>query len=185
MQAFAGEDVRIIYCDDDEYYSPQWAQTLIQGSDEHPHDCITIMGNLVSLIRRAAFVRSRPFRALNICTLDLYRRFYRSKNPDIRPGIGPVDICQGFSGTLVRPEFFGPEVFDIPDLLWTVDDVWLSGQLAARGVTIRQVSAKKMCNKTEWASVDALTHYKHDNHDRTAADLACVEYFSRNYGIWR
>jgi hypothetical protein len=99
--------------------------------------------------------------------------------------VGPVDICQGFGGTLVRPDFFGPEVFDIPDLLWTVDDIWLSGHLATRGVTIRQVSPRKMCEKTEMASVDALTHYEHDNHDRIAADLACVEYFRKKHGIWR
>jgi hypothetical protein len=50
--------------------------------------------------------------------------------------------------------------FDIPDLLWTVDDIWLSGQLAVNGVPIRKIT------------------------DHEQANRACIRHFQREYGIW-
>ena len=45
---------------------------------------------------------------------------------------GFADILQGLGGVVVRPDFFDDEAFDIPDILWAVDDVWLSGMLEPR-----------------------------------------------------
>ena len=49
---------------------------------------------------------------------------------------GYVDILEGFAGGLVRPDMFGPEDAIIPDRLWAVDDIWLSGMLARKGLGI-------------------------------------------------
>jgi len=175
-RSFGGEDVRIIYCDDDEIYEPGWAETLIRSGDEYPDDCVAINGLLVAATDHADFVRSWRFRALNIVTLEFYRLYYRSRNENARPGIGPVDIAQGFGGVMVRPHFFGPEAYEIPDILWTVDDIWLSGHMASRGVTIRRVANRRMCEKAEAAFVDDLTSYAYKGNDRIAAEFACVEW---------
>lgn len=184
-KAFADEDVRIIYCDDDEIYQPDWAQTLVSASEKYPDDCVAINGLCASSIDHEFFSRSWQFRTLNIATFDLYRQFYRRRQPWKRPGIGPVDICQGFGGVLVRPKFFGPEVYEIPDVLWTVDDIWLSGHLATRGVTIRRVSDRKKCEKSNLAGVDDLTSHTYNSIGRIKADHMCVEHYRRNYGIWQ
>ena len=182
--SLAGEDVRIIYCDDDEYYAPDWAEVLIRNSEIYPDACVAIAGLNIASITHEWFKRSWKFRLLKIATLDFYRAHYRQQNAGARPGIGPVDICQGFGGVIVKPGFFGQAAQDIPDVLWTVDDIWLSGQLALNGIAIRKVSEQKMCEKTELASVADLTSYNYQGHGRVKADYMCVEYFRRNYGIW-
>jgi hypothetical protein len=185
VQAFAGKDVRIIYCDDDELYAPHWAETLVAGSDQYPGECVAVSGQFVATLDHEVFVRSLRYKLLNVLTLDGFRHYYRRRHRPKRPGLGPVDICQGFGGVLVRPHFFGPEVYKIPDILWTVDDIWLSGHLASRGIPIRRVSDKKLCRKSELASVHDLTSYTYKQHDRIAVDHMCVEYYRKNYSIWR
>ncbi len=184
VKAFADEDIRIIYCDDDEIYEPTWAETLIRGSEEYPDACIALSGLTTAWIDRDAYVRSWRYRALNSITFNLYQRLYRRMNPVKRPGVGPVDICQGFGGVLVRPQFFGPEVFDIPDVLWTVDDIWLSGHLATRGVKIHRVLDHKLCSRSDLTRVDDLTSYSVDNFDRIDANAKCVAYYREKYGVW-
>lgn len=41
-----------------------------------------------------------------------------------------VDIIQGASSYLVKPSFFGQEVFDLIESAFYADDIWFSGQLA-------------------------------------------------------
>jgi hypothetical protein len=99
---------------------------------------------------------------------------------------GYVDILEGFRGVMIRPEFIPPEAFDIPDILWTVDDPWLSGHLTRNGVPI-------------WLYADAppwqqpyKAHFSHrlgafvyKDHGRLKADTAVIEYFRETYGIWQ
>ncbi len=184
-KAFGNQDVRIIYCDDDEIYDPDWAEALISASERYPDDCIAINGLNVASVDHEVFSRSWRFRFLNITTLNLYRQFYRRRAPWRRPGIGPVDICQGFGGVLVRPRFLGPEAYSIPDVLWTVDDIWLSGHMVTRGVTIRRVSERKKCRRSDLSRIDDLTSYSHNSIGRIKADHLCVEYYRERYGIWR
>lgn len=182
---FAGEKVNIIYCDDDEIYEPDWAETLIRNSELYPSDCIAIMGLTTRWVKDAAFRRSAKFRILNLLTLDLYRRYYARKNYGARPGPGIVDLCQGFGGVLVRPDFFPPSAYDIPDIIWTVDDIWLSGQMQLNGVQIRRVSTTKKCIKSEVAKVSDLSRYIFNGFDRVDSDFLAVKYFQEKYGIWR
>jgi hypothetical protein len=184
VQAFAGQDVRLIYCDDDELYFPEWADALIRGSLEHPKACVAVNGLNVASVDYEMRARSASSLWRNRLTLGLYGRYQRRFRRPPRPGIGPVDICQGFGGVLVRPEFFGPEVYSIPDILWTVDDIWLSGHLAMRGVPIQRISARKLCQKSDLAGVHDLTSYSYESHDRISADHRCVQYYRETYGVW-
>ncbi len=184
ITAFAGQDVRIIYCDDDRIYEPEWAELLLKESDRHPDDCIAEMGVMASLIDEQ-FRRTTPrYRLLRWLTLNIYHRVQRKRTRSLRVGPGLVDICQGFGGVLVKPGFFPPTVFDIPDILWTVDDVWLAGQLALNGVKIRKVSRRPRSRAIEGTRNSSLHRYTYKAHDRVQANALCVEYFRDRYKIW-
>jgi len=188
VEVFAGQDVRIIYCDDDRLYHPDWVANLLRESDLHPRDCIAEAGEVVELTLRKVF-RSRPaYRALKISTLGIYGYFYRKKNRALDVGYGRADICKGYGGVLVRPEFFTLAAFDIPDVLWTVDDIWISGQLAVTGIAIRKITRSEKSeksDKTALADVSALEDYSYADHDRHGANLACIRYFQEKHGIWK
>lgn len=185
IETFRGQDVRILYCDDDRLFHPEWAATILRESDLHPGECIAEAGEVVELTIRKAFRPTRAYRMLRIATLGLYGYFYRKKNRALDPGYGRVDICKGYGGVLVRPEYFTDAAFDIPDLLWTVDDFWLSGQLALNNISIRKVTRRENSAKTDLADINALADYIYLNHDRHEANLACIRYFRDTYGIWK
>lgn len=184
VNEFSGQDVQIIYCDDDEVYKPEWAETLMQAAKLNPSECSTICGLNVASVDFEAFLQSAGYKSMSRFSRKLYSSLpWKRRRPE-RPRSGHIDICQGFGGVLVRPEFFGAEVFDIPDIAWMVDDIWLSGHLAVRSIPKRRVSTHKLCQKSELAHVNSLTQYVHDGLDRVQADHMCVEFYRKKYGIW-
>lgn len=185
VQAFHDRDVRILYCDDDRIYDPDWAGRLIAASDAHPEACIAAVGEAIGLTLKKAFKASPTYRMLARSTLGIFSTIYRSGMRAIEVDSGRVDICKGYGGVLVRPHFFDRAAFDIPDLLWTVDDIWLSGCLALAGVPIWKVANADDAVKTDLADVDALVDYVYADHHREQANVACIRYFQETYGIWR
>ena len=184
-QAFRGHNVRILYCDDDRLYDPGWAARLLAVSDKHPGACIAEVGEVVALTLKKAFKATPLYRGLALATLGLFSSCYRHGMRALEVEAGRVDICKGYGGVLVRPEFFTPAAFDIPDLLWTVDDIWLSGQLAVNRIPIHKASATELSHKTDLADVDALVDYVYADHHREQANAACIHYFQERHGIWR
>lgn len=185
IQAFRNRDVRILYCDDDRIYDPCWASRLIEASNAHPEACITAVGEVVGLTLKKAFKVTPTYRLLARGTLGIFSTVYRSGMRALEIDSGFVDICKGYGGVLVRPQFFDQTVFDIPDLLWTVDDIWLSGQLALAGVPIWKAANADDALKTDVADVDALVDYVYADHRREQANVACIGYFQETFGIWR
>lgn len=182
---YRGQDVRVIYCDDDRIYHRNWAAHLLAESDRHPGECIAEAGEVVKATHLKSFGTRPIYRLLTVSTLGIYGHFHRKAIRGLDPGNGLVDICKGYGGVLIRPEFFAQTAFDIPELLWTVDDFWLSGQLALNGIPIRKVSHRENSTKTESARVSALIDFVHGEHDRVQANLACIRYFQKHYGIWQ
>ena len=134
---------------------------------------------------KKAFKSSPTYRMLARGTLGIFSTIYRSGMRALEVDVGRVDICKGYGGVLVRPHFFDRAAFDIPDLLWTVDDIWLSGRLALAGVPIWKVANADDAVKTDLADVDALVDYVYADHRREQANVACIRYFQETYGIWR
>ena len=129
---------------------------------------------------RAASRRIFGYRLRRLASLGLWRPL---KQFDARTD-GIVDIALGFGGVLVRPEFFTQRSFDIPDVLWTVDDIWLSGNLAVNGITVRQASDVRLSANAQAADMSALLDVEIEGHGRDAANQKCVDYFRAKYGIW-
>lgn len=105
----------------------------------------------------------------------------RLKRQGAKPPL--VDIAQGFSGLSVSAAMFDRTVFDIPAEAWPVDDVWLSGQLAWRGVPIRAVPEARD-RVTPLARPDQLQHARISGYDRAAANADCAAWLHSRFGIW-
>lgn len=193
VQACAGQDVEILFCDDDQPYDAGWAQRFLDTRREQPDACIVEKGYELETrppgaryyVKRDYLPRARlrrkglGYRALRAATLTLVK-----PKPYTAPGY--VDVLEGYRGCLVRPGFFPPEVFDIQDILWTVDDPWLSGHLTRNGVPIWLMTHPPLWGKPYGAHhTDRLGKLVYKDHGRLEADTACFEYFRDTYGIWQ
>lgn len=99
-------------------------------------------------------------------------------------GPGYVDIAQGFSGVLIDPQWLAGEDIAPPPEAWATDDIWLSGQLARRGIPIRLAKDARAGMTPAFDDADALQDAVIGGRARHAANMACVETLTRRYGIW-
>ncbi len=185
-------DHEILFCDDDQKYGPTWAEEFLKTREEQPNKVIA--GKGYDLIQRPlgyrynrvhtrfprAQIRQKRvgYRAMRVATMTLYKP---------RPYVadGHIDIMEGFRGVLVRPSFFPKEVFDIPDILWTVDDPWLSGHFERNNVPIWLMTNVPLPAHPYRAHFsDRLGKYVYKDHGRLKADTASIDYFRETYGIW-
>jgi hypothetical protein len=184
LSRFKGEDVRIIYCDDDRVYNRDWAERMIDFADRHPGECIAEAGEVIESLYRKYLATFPRYHVLKYATLGISSHLHRRKIRELNPGLGRADVCKGYGGVLVRPEFFTPAVFDIPEIMWTVDDIWLSGNLRLNNIPIRQITRQENSEKSEAAFIDPLVSYVHMDHGRERANMLCVRYFQDKHGIW-
>lgn len=187
LQAYAGQPVDILLCDDDRIHDRNWTARFIAERARHPDCAIAEAGRFVPGYAAAAHPRRplavpRPrglaYRLTRIATLGMVK-----PRPWLRSGY--VDVFKGFGGALVRPEFFTPEVFDIPAHLWTVDDPWLSGQLERNGVGIWLNADGIVPGERGVARRDSLLKFEDCGQGRGDANSACFTWFQENFGIWR
>ncbi|WP_372885409.1 glycosyltransferase family 2 protein [Shimia sp.] len=207
LRDFAGEDLEILFCDDDQIYVPTMAARFLAARRRHPQASIASSGMAcfppppgASRRRFVQLPRMRPYsKYLNPAFL------LRLVRPEIarlltgRPYIDPVrrnvlrpgyaDGFEGFSGVMVRPEFFPEEVFDIPDFARPVDDVWLSGHATRLGHAPWIVGGlfypRLMPQPTEDHENDtALYRSQFGGATRDDSNLETVRYFQKEYGLW-
>lgn len=191
IKAYRGQDVNILFCDDDKVYDPDWAGRFLSAANAHPGCCIVEEGGDVRHYSTYDVTGARQPRSQRRPKDFVYRirRLLSLGQWKPRKSMtsGYVDVLEGWGGVLVRPEFFSDAAFDIPDILWTVDDIWLSGQLTVNGVPIWLNADSKIRtqgNSNEITSA-SLRKYIHKGHDRVAANQRCVDYFRDNLNIWK
>lgn len=183
-----GQAVDILFCDDDMLLAPEWHARFKADRILRPDAALVAVGKQIADIPEAARPPSRlprarrrskafAYRLLRAATLTMYK-----PHPFIASGY--VDLLCGFGGVMVRPEFFDAEVFDIPEVLWSVDDPWLSGHLERRGVPIWLNHRHRMPRPGQSSRRDALLHLVVDGHDRGAADRAVIRHMREHYGTW-
>jgi hypothetical protein len=174
-------DQSIVYCDDDRIYDSRWLEELVSAGEERSSCCITSLGKRVENIdARYAYKKSFVRKAL--------RRLFPTSA--IAPWCPPremgfVDVSLGYSGVLVRPRFFTNRVFNIPDLIWPVDDIWLSGNLAVNKVKVFSLGSDEKAGIGLTERVSALSRLTYRGLHRAAADKFAVEYFRREFGVWK
>lgn len=189
---YRGQDVQILFADDDKVYDRGWAQRFVEAAKRHPGHAICEEGGWLDMPHYAADGwRSARAPQAQFRRKDWRYRLRRAASlgmwkPSKATTSGYVDILEGWGGALVRPEFFDDAAFDIPDVLWTVDDVWLSGCLERRGIPIWLNSEDKIRSKGSSSEVKdaALRNLIYQGHDRIRANRACIRYFRETYGIW-
>jgi len=199
-RAYRGTDARILYCDDDHTMHRGWAQSFLAVSEKNPDDAITIAGRDVEAFgveeqknkRQPRAIRKNrlldvPFQWRKILKKQRQKQLGH-KLPKIQPDAffwreGYVDIMEGFCGVLVRPDMFDQEACKIPDKLWAVDDIWLSGMLSKKDIGI-WVNRKAEIPKEQQNATDPLCASIIEGLNRQEANRACIEYLQKNFRIW-
>ena len=181
LRAYAGQNVNIIFCDDDRIYPKQWLSNLVANSKHFTNECITVAAGLIDQIEAYYHYVNRP--KVKILA-PLYRKIYALKKRRPIPS-HLADIACGYGGILVRPEFFDEEVFKIRDEFYTLDDTWLSGHMARRGIKIRVATNAELPQARDIAEVSSLKDLKTGALNQNAIDVACIRYFRDTYGIWK
>ncbi|MDM7932951.1 glycosyltransferase family 2 protein [Tabrizicola sp.] len=201
-RTYRGQELDLLFADDDHFYRPDWAQRFLMVRKAHPTAAVCASGTTVARLGRD-WVSDGPLpkavrapRPSEQWGYWLRRLLANSRRPDpTRPQLraahrkldrsGHVDIAEAFAGVALRPDFLDEDAFVIPPVLWAVDDVWLSGQLARRHIPIwadrrlnRSVAIRGVVDTTP------LLRAVIEGADRRAANLACVDYMRETYGIW-
>ncbi|MHC0052323.1 glycosyltransferase family 2 protein [Actibacterium sp. D379-3] len=189
------KDIDILFCDDDQRYDRFWAGRFAADRRKCPDAVLCEHGfdfQYLGLpippnppqprLRKITWTQRKIHRAKRVLSLGMY-------TPP-RPAYGSwayVDIVEGFRGISVKPRFFDDEVFDIPEILWTVDDIWLSGHLTRTGHALRTTSnpMRALLDPEAPHDVAPLTTHSEEGVGRMAANIQCVRYFQEKYGIWQ
>jgi len=199
-QEFRGQDVDLLLCDDDRRYKPDWAQAFLDARKDHPDDVIAIAGFEADRYGQSKMKdRPQPRAARSSRTWDLRfqakmvweflfppveRKYLREPTRVTFKTSGYVDCFEGFGGALVKPDHFDDSAFDIPEVVWAVDDVWLSGCLARKGVNIWALADEPDTQHTPAGVYDALHKATIEGADRNEANAACIQYFRDTHGVW-
>ncbi|WP_322889905.1 MULTISPECIES: glycosyltransferase family A protein [unclassified Yoonia] len=193
-----GTDTTIIYCDDDRIYEPDRFARMIAESLQRPGHCIAPlslefadMGLPTPSLRQPRVRRSRK---------DLEYRFRRVKQ-QLRSLVtgralakpfrhrfiagGYAAFAEGCGAVLIRPDYLGDDTFNIPPVVWTVDDIWLSGQMERMGVPIWTPANFVVPQHDGANDVEPLYLAVIEGLGRHDANRACVRYMQDTYGIWR
>ena len=190
VQAYRGQDCAIFFCDDDKVYAPDTVQNFLDAAAAHPGCCIIEEGGDVADNSNHAFRGALTPRSIRR-RKDIWYRLRRAASlgrwkPKKTQSSGYADILEGWGGVLVRPEFFTPAAFDIPDLLWMVDDIWLSGQLALNNVPIwlnADIPFRTRGNSDEVITA-SLRKTVVEGLGRKQLNQACIDYYRDTHGIW-
>lgn len=194
-----GTQTPILFCDDDRLYPEDWSDGLLDAHDPRKRRCIAVCGRHVGQIvpgardpgitRRA--VLGRPFdlryRLHRMGQQLAERRLRPAAEKPPRPKVrraGRTEILLGYGGAVVRPDFFDAAVFDVPEGIGMVDDIWLSGHLARLGVEIWLPRGLRVCTRSRNDPTAPLRGAVFDGHARDALNRKAVRHFQDTYGLW-
>lgn len=189
-----GQDVQILFCDDDGTFAPSWAETLFSTQAGRPQDAVAgyvrpAQGYVPNKVRalKEPRVQEVPIRKdIPYRLARLSHKFFRTAVPWRRPigkgGYG--EIFFGVAGVVVKPDFFDAIAYDIPEQAWAVDDVWLSAQLARRGIAIFCPRRHPMPREAGQANTDALLNLELAGVGRRELNRIAARYCQEKFGVW-
>lgn len=196
----SGEDIPILFCDDDRIYPRNWSQGLLEAYYRRPNECIAIAGrHLHDLLPEAVQNNTCDRAKIGKEYFDPVYRYRRMRQQwqekrlitkGQKPArrlvarAGYVDLLQGYGGVLVLPTFIDALFYSIPNDLWMVDDIWLSGHLARRNIPIWLPKRREICQRSENDHVAALRNSTFSGIDRDGSNLRAISYFQQTYGVW-
>ncbi len=182
-----GMEVDIFFCDDDKKYHPDLHRQFKQAASDRPGTCIVGAGQDLPDIARSDRPPHRRSRAKQAGKGPWYKLFRALSLGLVKPGLewqsGYVDLLAGYGGVLVRPDWFDDEAFDCPEIMWTVDDMWLSGQLERRGIPI-WLEGGNPVKGTGIGANNSLAKRVEQGYGRVEANLLVIDHFRQVYGLW-
>jgi hypothetical protein len=99
---------------------------------------------------------------------------------------GYIDICEGFLGVLMPSTALPELAHSISDIIWTVDDVWLSEMADYNVVKIwAHDIPRPLYSDGYYDKLASLRNFTHANYNRESADRHAVEYLRSVYHAWR
>jgi hypothetical protein len=198
-----GQDLHLLYCDDDRVYLPGWSERFLKAARERPGHAVALAGfDLHRMGLDWRFERPAPRARRMRHGFDIgYRwrrtmlKIARALGRDTPPlsattrriffRSGYIDIAEGLGGVLVRPDWFGRDAWDIPPIMWAVDDIWLSGQLARQGIPIWAPAGAVRFRTTDLHTrVEPLFRSVIEGATRRQANQACARYMRDTFGVW-
>lgn len=196
---FAGQDVDILFCDDDRIYPPDWADVFLQARKVQPDAAIAPVAHEAIEDFPSTQERSHHPRAVqrlwqtDLVFLARYAIYLLkdkiwgdAEKPSrlVYKTPGYSDIFMGLGGVLIRPEHIPEIAYDIPENHWMVDDIWVSGMLAVNNVPIWTPANVLQPNLSPAHFQASLVRSVISGMNRKAADRACYDYLRETYGIW-
>ena len=199
-KVFRDTDCDLLFCDDDRAYPPGWAARFLRNRRRHPDAVIAFRGMQVSTLVEndgPRVFRPRAIRRWRVTDLRfqakyLWRQIRAGRNwrdvPEpnrlVYMTSGYIDLFEGCAGVLAKPAFFDDSFAEIPPVLWSVDDIWLSGMLTRKGVPIWLDCRVPTPPNTTAQAFDPLAGSVINGADRHAANQAAIRYMQKTYGIW-
>ncbi|MDA9369021.1 hypothetical protein N9R41_00310 [bacterium] len=193
-------DIRIVYGDDDRFADIRWLDEILTASRERPNAVIASQGMTLSDYGLSASEILLP-QAKKMQVWNNHRYLFSRINQKLtelftgkklrKPGrskykkSGYVDFALGMGGVSVKPEFFDNECFKIPKMLWTVDDIWLSGCFKRQKINIWADKKIHVPIETNAGLFSPLVFSNIEGKNRKQADMECINYMSKKYGIWQ
>ena len=187
LDHYADQDVDLILCDDDHLYHPDWLANLDQAAGRNPMAAIAGAGFDWQTANQAGpqprcILTTTAERKVSRDTPQA-RHFGRA--PMVRHS-GFCDVFHGFCGVLLRPDMLAQPLSPAPDVLWAVDDPWLSGHLERSGTRIwvdADVPPPLVVAQAD--AIEPLTKAVLYGHDRAAANREALLYFQTHHHIWQ
>lgn len=191
-RALRGQDAQILFCDDDCIVPRGWANRLFAIQARRPDQAVAVYVRPSYLpdtpppegrqAWQVPLAYDLPYRASRLAhkllgTPVAYRR------PFWVPGHG--DVFFGVNGVVVRPDFFDDAAFDIPEIAWLVDDIWLSAMLARKNIRIYCPWRAALPKAQDSSEQDALLTMTFLGKDRQALNRAAAEHCREAFGVWR
>lgn len=156
----AGQDVDLLYCDDDWLPAPDWAAGFVASARARPGTVICASG-------------------FDVHRLGLIPGPERPRGDG--PGAGFVDIAQGFGGVLIRPDWL--EDFTPEADAWAVDDIALSAAFARKGRVIWKEAGLRALTRP-LADPHRLQDSRINGIDRATANRQVAARLARRHHIW-
>lgn len=195
VERWRGTATDLLLCDDDRRQDRHWIERLTRGRLAKPNHIICERGWNISErfgIHQDSWKLPRALpspkggrtfsykllRAMSIGLVHPPRKIYAQA--------GHVDVFEGFLGALIPVSSIPEIAFSIPDIVWTVDDVWLSGMAATTGTMVwvgdepRPVYSDGLIDR-----VSSLRDFVEQGVGREGADRLAVEYLRENFGVWK
>ena len=186
VQAIGDDDMPIIYIDDDRKYHPKLFETLLAQSEKSPNKVIAASTVTVKRQIIEAHWKQHPkqYRMWRIATAGIWNP-KRTSDYD-NNGL----IAEGYGGVLVKASFFPETAFKYPSHLRSVDDVWISANMEARGHAIERLdtdlkNTDLIAARENIGVLDALLTRTESGMDRFQANETCIRYVQNTLGVWR